>query len=94
MDRLEIERLGGLAGRGSRSHLKSRGALDVTELSEADQTAIGRLFEAGGAPDPKVGADYYRYRVTRRTPQGEQTIEAPHDALPSAVTNSVKDVLD
>ncbi len=94
MDRLEIERLGGLAGQGPRSHLKSRGALDVSELSEADQATINRLFKAGGAPDPDTGADYHRYRVTRRTPTGEQTIEAPHDALPSAVTASVRDVLD
>jgi hypothetical protein len=91
VDRLKIERVGGLAGFGG-PHLKSRGELALSDLSAADQKAVEALF-----PDPnKVSpatrgqADAFRYKITRDT----RTIEVPEHAVPATIRNSVKDVLE
>ena len=94
MDRLKIERVGGLAGFGlPGSHIKSRGELVLSELSPADQKAIASLFD----PGKKAGSqmpDAFRYRITRQTSSGPQTIEISEDRTPPVVRNSVKDVLE
>lgn len=91
MDRLKIERVGGLAGFGG-PHLKSRGELALTDLSAADHKTVEALFanpKAAGAAPPGQ-ADAFRYRITR----GTETIEVPEHAVPAAIRNSVKDTLD
>jgi hypothetical protein len=94
MDRLDIERLGGVAGMGTaRSRLRSRGSVDLAALTDTDRAAVERLFEAGGAA-PSPGADAFRYRLTRETPQGPVTIEAPHEGLPAALTESLRTELE
>ncbi|RXT39250.1 hypothetical protein B5V03_29320 [Bradyrhizobium betae] len=91
MDRLKIERVGGFAGFGG-PHLKSRGEVVLSDLSDADQKTVDQLFaDPSKVPAAHPGqADAFRYRITR----GAKTIEVPEHAVPSAIKNSVKDVLE
>ena len=93
MDDLEIERIGGLAGMGlPGSRLRSRGRLALSSLSAADRQAVDALFEAP-APPPDNMRDGFRYRLTRRTAAGVQTVEMPESAIPAAVSGSIRDEL-
>jgi hypothetical protein len=91
VDRLNIERVGGLAGFGlPGSRLKSKGDVPLSELSPSDRRALDALFESKAkavSPMP----DCFRYRITRQTPQGPQTIEVPEDLVPLVLRNCVKD---
>src|SRR5258707_7824617 len=95
VDRLQIERIGGLAGFGG-PHLKSRGELAVSDLSPADRQAVEDLFSdpRKAVPAHPGEADAFRYRITRQTAAGPQTIELPGHALPAALRDSVRDVLE
>lgn len=93
MGTLKIERVGGLAGYGG-PHLKSRGEVTVADLEPSDQARVEKLFSGGNKPTAAGTGDMFRYRITRSTPQGEQTIEVPGELLPAALANSVKDSLD
>ena len=91
MDRLKIERVGGVAGFGG-PHLKSRGEVTLSDLPAADQKTVESLFADPGkvsAAHPGQ-ADAFTYRITR----GGKTIEVPEHAVPSTIKNSVKDVLE
>ena len=94
MDRVNIERVGGLAGFGlPGSRLKSKGELAISELSPADRSALDALFENKAraiSPMP----DSFRYRITRQTSQGPQTIEVSEDRVPMVLRNCVKDELE
>ena len=91
MDRLKIERVGGVAGFGG-PHLKSRGEVALSDLSPADQKTVDSLFaDLGKVPAAHPGqADAFTYRITR----GAHTIEVPEHAVPSTIKSSVKDVLE
>ena len=91
MDRLKIERVGGVAGFGG-PHLKSRGEVALSDLSPADQKTVESLFaDPKKVPAAHPGqADAFSYRITR----GSQTIEVPEHAVPSTIKSSVKDVLE
>ena len=94
VDRLMIERVGGLAGFGlPGSHLKSKGELAVSELSTADRNAVEALFASKDTPAQPM-PDAFRYRITRHTSAGQQTIEVPEARVPAVLRNSVKDQLD
>ena len=95
VDRLQIERVGGLAGFGG-PHLKSRGEMALTDLSSTDKQTIERLFkDPSQAKQKNPGqSDAFRYRITRQTSAGPQTIEVPEDVVPYALRNSVKDVIE
>jgi hypothetical protein len=95
VDRLQIERIGGLAGFGG-PHLKSRGELALSDLSPADRQALEELFSdpRKAAPPHPGEADAFRYRITRQTAAGAQTIELPGNAVPAALKDSVRDVLE
>ena len=95
MDRLQIERIGGYAGFGG-PHLKSRGELALSDLSPADRHAVEDLFDnpQEAVPAHPGQADAFRYRITRQTATGSQTIEVPGDAVPAALRDSVRDVLE
>lgn len=94
VDRLKIERVGGLAGFGlPGSHLKSRGDVAVADLSPADRHAVDALFESKAMPAPGM-PDAFRYRITRQTPKGPQTIEVPENSVPPSLRNRVTDELD
>jgi hypothetical protein len=92
MAQLDVERLGGFAGFGlPGSHLRSRGVVETADLTPADQQALEVLFDnpPGGAHLP----DSFRYRLTRQTARGPQTIEIPEQHVPMAVRAIVKDEL-
>jgi hypothetical protein len=95
VDRLQIERIGGLAGFGG-PHLKSRGELALSNLSPADRQAVEDLFSdpRKAVPAPPGEADAFRYRITRQTAAGPQTIEVQGNAVPAALRDSVRDVLE
>jgi hypothetical protein len=95
VDRLQVERIGGLAGFGG-PHLKGRGELALSDLSPADRHAIEALFNDPHkvVPVHPGEADAFRYRVTRLTVAGSQTIEVPGNAVPAALRDSVRDVLE
>jgi hypothetical protein len=89
---LYVEKLGGLAGFGGRrAHIRSRGQIDTGELSPADQKVVDALFKTGGASKPSKAADAFRYRISRTTAAGTETVEAYEDQVPAAIASSVKD---
>jgi hypothetical protein len=89
---LYVEKLGGLAGfGGSRARIRSRGQIDSATLSTADQSAVTLLFESGRAAAPQKGADYFRFRISRTTAAGTETIEVPEASVPRALASCVKD---
>jgi len=89
---LYVEKLGGLAGfGGSRARIRSRGQIDSATLTAADQKAVEALFQSGGASAPEKGADYFRFRISRTTAAGTQTVEAPESRVPAALASCVKD---
>ena len=92
---IQVERFGGLAGfGGSRSHLRSRGTLKLDALSPRDRKTIDGLFQA--PPIPKAlfpERDAFRYRITRETPAGSQSIEVPEQMVPETLRSSVRDEL-
>jgi len=92
VDRVKIERIGGSAGFGvPGSRLQSFGEVALSELSDADRSAVEALFER---PRPSTAMpDHFRYRITRQTQSGPQTIEVSEDYVPPVLRNSVKDQL-
>jgi len=92
MAKVQVERIGGLAGfGGARSRVRSRGEIEWTDVSPADQQALDSLFQSPGNAKPSQVRDGFRYRITRTTAKGLQTIEAPEEAVPMALRQSVKD---
>jgi hypothetical protein len=92
---LIIERLGGFAGIGlPGSRIRSRGTRPFSSLSAVDQQKVEELFRTKGASAaaPAV-ADGFRYRITRQTPNGQETIEVPEAAVPMELQSSVTDEL-
>lgn len=89
---LHVEKLGGLAGfGGARARIRSRGQIDTASLSAADQKAVDSLFQTGGASAPPTEADGFRFRISRTTAAGTETIEASEAHVPAALASSVKD---
>lgn len=89
---LHVEKLGGLAGfGGARARIRSHGQIDTVALSPADQKAVDSLFESSGAAEPREEADSFRFRISRTTPTGTETIEAHEAQLPEALASCVKD---
>lgn len=94
-DKLRIEKLGGLAGFGlSASHIRSEGTSLLSALSPTDRAIMESLFEGHRPAAAAGGIDAFRYRITRETPHGPQTIEVHGDDLPEMVKRSVTDRLD
>jgi hypothetical protein len=81
-----IEQLGGFVGGGtSLGHLQMEGRMAWSALSKADQARLDALF----AERKPVNANL-RYRLTRDGPNGPETVEAPAEAVPKALIESVK----
>jgi len=92
MSKLHVERIGGLAGfGGARSHLRSRGEVDLETLSAEDQRAVESLFQSRGSAEPSQVRDGFVYRIARTTRGGVETIEVPEDVVPAAIRQCVKD---
>jgi hypothetical protein len=94
MPLLHVERIGGLAGfGGTRSHVRSRGQVDDAALSESDKKAIEELFRSQDGAKASQARDEFRYRISRTTPTGTETVEAAESLVPSTLKQCVKDEL-
>jgi hypothetical protein len=92
MATLHVEKLGGFAGfGGSNARIRSRGQIDSKTLSPADQKTVDGLFKNEGKKDAPKGADSFRYRITRTTAAGTETVEAEEADVPMALASCVKD---
>ena len=91
---LHVEKLGGLANfGGARSRIRSRGQCDTSSLPASEFKALETLFQAPAKSAPPKGADAFRFRITRSTAGGEETVEVPESHVPPAVASCVKDEL-
>lgn len=92
MAKLQVERIGGLAGfGGAASHLRSRGEVELTDLSAAEQQVVESLFQSRAPSKPSQTRDGFQYRITRNTANGIETITVPEESLPTTIRGSVKD---
>jgi hypothetical protein len=89
-DRIEVERVGGLAGFGG-ARLKSAGQVALADLPAADRHALEGLFRAMQVHSPKP--DAFVYRITRQVGGTPQTIEVSEEHVPAAVRQCVKTTL-
>ena len=96
MDRLQIEKVGGPGFGGPYSRLRSRGEVALSELSPADRQTVEGLFKnpEKAAPAPRGAADFFSYCITRQTAAGPETIKVHEDAVPKALKDSVRDVIE
>jgi hypothetical protein len=96
VDRLQIERIGGLAGFGG-PRLKSKGDVALADVAPDVKAAVDKLFsdprfrsEAAVLSAPRTESHPFFYRITREA----TTITVPESEVPSALKDSVKDVLE
>ena len=87
MDRLKIERRGGLTG------LPARGEIALAKLSKADSSALAELFKKKGKLPPAPGADRFTYKVTWLSASGQKTLDIPEHLLPASIAEAVKEEL-
>lgn len=81
-----IEPVGGATGGNIPSGpTQTEGRVVWSALSKADQARIDALFAAH-----QVLNDNMHYRLTRDGPNGRETVDAPMDAVPKALTDSIK----
>ena len=92
MSKLTIERIGGLAGfGGENSRLRSRGEIDMNELSKEHKKAIEDLFASKGKAEKTFARDNFRYKISRVTSTGIESIEVDEDKIPDPVKQRVRD---
>jgi hypothetical protein len=92
MSKLKIERIGGLAGfGGANSHLRSSGEIDMDKLSAKDKKVVEDLFISKARAGKTLNMDTFRYRISRMTSDGMESIEADEEKIPGAVRQCVKD---
>ena len=94
MTDLSIERLGGYAGLGPKSHVRSRGAVSTDTMSPSDKAAVDNLFTAGSVSSTLNAADGFRYRITRQSSTGPQSVEVDEHAVPASLLNSLHTELE
>ncbi len=91
--KIDVERLGGLAGYGMPgSRLRSRGHVMAEDLSAADLTVVGELFLRPADASDWV-RDAFRYYLTRQSDCGPQTVIVSETSVPEAIRNCVRDEL-
>jgi len=94
MAKVDVERLGGLAGFGAPgSRLRSRGCIDPSQLPSEDRGALDALFDRRGRPQAHV-PDGFRYRITRLVAGRTETVEVSEHEVPARVRDCVQDELD
>jgi len=92
MSKLKIERIGGLAGFGSQnSRLRSVGEINMDDLSEKDKKTVEDLFASQGKVEKNLSMDAFRYRISRMTPEGMESVEDSEEKIPSAIKQTIKD---
>jgi hypothetical protein len=95
VDRLRIEKKGGLANfGGSSAKIKSQGELNLSTLPPAQRQAVESLFGRSDLVAPRGSGDVPVYHMTRETPSGTQTIQVPENLAPDVVKKSVTDRLE
>jgi hypothetical protein len=88
---LHVERIGGLANfGGARARVRSHGKVDTSVLSATERKVVESLFESRES-EPLGVADGFRYRITRTTDAGTETVVAPESAVPATIASCVKD---
>lgn len=95
-DQLEIERLGGLAGIGlPGSRIRSRALISCSDLNTDELAAVSALFEAQGNKfrSPDHGADFFFYRITLHSSDGNHQIEVGERNLVESLQQRVQDEL-
>lgn len=97
MSELHIERIGGIAGVGlPGSRIRSRGRVAIEQLPAKDRDAVDRLFDSKARAFNKSAsssADAFRYRLTRSTDKGTQTVDVGEEEVPTVLVRAVKDEL-
>ena len=89
---LHVEKLGGLAGfGGARARIRSHGKIDTAALCATDQKAVDSLFQSRGRSKPSKEADGFRFRISRTTTDGTETVEVPETLVPLPIASCVKD---
>jgi hypothetical protein len=92
-DEVKIERVGGLGGFGlGGSRIESKGRVDLNKLSKVDRDVIEELFKSN-RPRTVASPDAFRYRLTRASSSGEQTVEVSEHQVPQAARDCVRDEL-
>lgn len=89
MGDIVIEQVGGFVGGGTPAGpLRMEGRVAESMLSAADKATVDALFAAH-----KPVNENLRYRLTRDGPSGRETVEAPMDAVPKVLRDSVQTTL-
>lgn len=92
MSKLKIERIGGLAGFGTKnSHLRSIGEIDTDDLSKEDKSIIKDLFKSQSNKEITQAIDTFRYKISRVTNKGIESIEVNEEKIPVTVSQCLKD---
>lgn len=92
-DLLTVARIGGIAGFGlARGHLHSDGSVAMADLTVPDRARVEALF--AHPPPSGPGPDGFRYRLTRNSAPGAQTVEVDEADVPPTVRACVRDRLD
>ena len=90
MSDVTIEQMGGFIGPNSPGgHVRMRGSVAWSALSEADRATLDRLF----ATKTPVNANFY-YRLTRQTDGRTETVDALPDQVPQALVARVQTTLE
>ncbi len=89
---LQIEKLGGLANfGGANARIRSRGQLDTKALTKRDLLAVDSLFDSPSESKTPAVADGFRFRISRVTAAGTETVEVPESSVPATLASCVKD---
>ena len=89
---LHVEKLGGLANfGGARARIRSRGQLDTEALSARELQAVDSLFHRPIESETPAVADGFRFRISRITAAGTETVEVPESRVPDALASCLKD---
>ena len=92
MSKLKIEKIGGMAGFGGKnSHLSSRGEIETKDLSHEDKKVVEGLFASQSKTKSTLARDTFRYRISRTTPNGTESIEAEEEKIPDILKQCVRD---
>ena len=95
MDKLTIERKGGIGGFGlANSPVKSGGELDLSTLSAAQRAHIEDLFRNPAAHQGSGRVSHpFRYCLSRAKGGKEQSVEVDESAVPEWLSRFVSDRL-
>ena len=95
MDRIRVERIGGIAGFGlPNSRLKSFGFVGIDELGKKDRVLVEALFKDQNRQAAPKGADMFRYRISRETTDGTEVVEVPESIVPPILIGCVHDEIE